>query len=270
MSMDHLAYNRSPRSVDNEIPIFMEPDDYSDNYDQIAGDHFLAIQHGLSNPFIEERMWKRMEASTIKLLRKHASLGRNVLDVGVGLGRLLSQIPEFLRFGTDVSEKYLYEAKCHGIEVCRARAEDLPYKDEYFDVVLCTDVLEHVFDLNEAIGSILRVLKRNGILIIRVPDREDLTPYLMPEYPYRYAHLRSFDLSGLRLLFCRIFRCEFVESEYVFEQHDVKMKIALPQRLKGVVTIALKRITQWSPTLYQWIANTLYHPLEINVVFRKT
>ena len=52
----------------------------------------------------------------------------------------------------------------------------MPYSDESFDVILCTDVLEHVIDLNLCVAKILSVLKKGGLLIIRVPNREDLQP----------------------------------------------------------------------------------------------
>jgi len=55
----------------------------------------------------------------------------------------------------------------------------------------------------------------------RSAEREDLSPYVAPGYPYRYSHLRSFDESGLCLLFSRVFHCEFVETYYAFACYDV-------------------------------------------------
>jgi SAM-dependent methyltransferase len=267
---DDLIYERPPLIIRNDIPIFLEPDVYSENYDKIARDHIDVLLRGVSNPFIEERVWQVMESSTLALLHKYVAPGDRLLDIGVGLGRLLRQVPECRRFGVDISFDYLNEAVQWGIEVCCAPAEDLPYREEFFDVIVCTDVLEHVFDLNKAITNILRVLKKNGILIIRVPDSEDLAPYLAPEYPYRFAHVRSFDEPGLRLLFSRVFGCQFIEGAGAYVQSHVKMKVPLPRKIRGALTMALSIVTRWSSDLYNWSARRFFDPLEINVVFRKS
>ena len=54
----------------------------------------------------------------------------------------------------------------------------MPYEDGFFDAIVACDVLEHVIDLNECCRQILRVLKPGGVLIVRVPFKEDLSPYL--------------------------------------------------------------------------------------------
>ena len=105
-----------------------------------------SMQQGTSNPFIQEEVWRKLEDSTRALLRKYGSPGNKVLDIGVGLGRLLGPLTDFDRYGVDVSFAYLVEAKKQGIEVCCAKTENLPYCQELFDIVVCTDVLEHVFD----------------------------------------------------------------------------------------------------------------------------
>ncbi len=42
-------------------------------------------------------------------------------------------------------------------------AYDIPVKDEHFDTVLCTAVLEHLEEPDKAIKEANRVLKRGGI-----------------------------------------------------------------------------------------------------------
>ena len=57
---------------------------------------------------------------------------------------------------------------------------------------------------------------RGGHLVIRSPDSEDLSGYLEPDYPYRFAHLRRFDEPSFRLLLDRIIGMEVVEVVRVF------------------------------------------------------
>jgi SAM-dependent methyltransferase len=50
-----------------------------------------------------------------------------------------------------------------------ARGEQLPLKENEFDVVLCTQVLEYVPELRQVIAEIHRVLKPGGTLLLSVP-----------------------------------------------------------------------------------------------------
>ncbi len=57
----------------------------------------------------------------------------------------------------------------------KADIQELPFKNETFDVVICNHVLEHVADLSKALSEIKRVLKLGGYAILQVPiemDRE--------------------------------------------------------------------------------------------------
>ncbi|MFX8075194.1 class I SAM-dependent methyltransferase, partial [Acinetobacter baumannii] len=79
--------------------------------------------------------------------------------------------------GIDISLDYLRRAREAGISVCFSRIEDMPYKDGFFDAIVCTDVLEHVLDLNYCTAQILRVLRPGGVLILRVPHNDLLEVY---------------------------------------------------------------------------------------------
>jgi SAM-dependent methyltransferase len=79
--------------------------------------------------------------------------------------------------GIDISEPAVALARCRGVErveagVERVEAMDgaaLTFADESFDVVLASDVLEHIEDEGEALQSWRRVLKPWGRLIVFVP-----------------------------------------------------------------------------------------------------
>lgn len=210
------AYVIRPFAVERGIPIFSEVDGYVENYQQIASDHLQVLKKGeADNPFIETELWQTLEDSTRAILLEHVPGNSRVLDVGVGLGRLLGKLVQYERFGVDISLDYLERAQATGIEVAFARIEDLPYADEYFDAILVCDVLEHVLDLNLCCKQILRVLKPGGLLIVRVPYREDLSGYLSEANVYKYVHLRNFDEYSIRLFFEQIMECEVLSVQEV-------------------------------------------------------
>lgn len=52
------------------------------------------------------------------------------------------------------------------VEICSSKLEELPYKDNLFDLLVCINVLDHVNDFEKCMQEINRVLKKGGILIM--------------------------------------------------------------------------------------------------------
>ncbi len=109
--------------------------------------------------------------------------------------------------GVDISWDYLEIARERGLDVHLYEIEELPW-GPVFDMVLCTDVLEHVFDLNAVVRGLLKVLKPGGYLVVRSPNEEALS---ITTDPYEFVHVRRFDFASMYLLFHVIFECEVVE-----------------------------------------------------------
>lgn len=268
--MNKNVYAREPLETKDGIPVFSRTNEYTNNYEDISHDHLASMAKDGTNPFIAEKVWQEMEQSTIQLIEKYSRPNDAVLDVGVGLGRVLSHFPTLDRYGMDISFGYLKEVQSKGIEVCFAQVEEIPYRPETFDLLLATDILEHVLDLNLGVQKMLSVLKPGGLIIARVPYCEDLSGYLAPENPYKYVHVRSFDESSLRILFERIFDCEWVESTNAvhYAYSGMRLKYRLPrvdQRMRSV----LLRLETLMPRTYQKLTPKLVLPMEINVVVRK-
>lgn len=57
-----------------------------------------------------------------------------------------------------------------------ADARQLPFGDNLFDVVICSELLEHLTNTREALAESLRVLKPNGILLATIP-------FMYPQHP---------------------------------------------------------------------------------------
>ena len=211
--MSNNIYNKEPLYTDNGVSVFSENDNYIENYEKISQDHLSHLAEKGENPFMSEDYWQSLEEVTLKQIVSVLKTGDKILDVGVGLGRLLSQLTlNVEKYGVDISKSYLNEAKNKGINVCLSKIEELPYNDNSFDVIVTTDVLEHVFDLNQCVREIKRVLKPNGYLIVRVPYKEDLSAYVNYDL-YEFIHLRNFDENSLDLFFRKIFNFQFINFE---------------------------------------------------------
>lgn len=264
------CYQRNPLYEENGISVFSKTDDYIVNYEKISTDHLKYFKETGRNPFMEESHWKEIEESTEVIVRKYAlSEEYRIMDVGVGMGRLLERFPTMKRYGMDISRGYLSIARQKGIEVCLSLIEDMPYKKNFFDIVICTDVLEHVMDLNLAVSKILDVVKKDGVVIIRVPYKEDLTAYLSPDCPYELVHLRNFDENNLRLLFEKIFKVRVIEfslAGYTLGPLKFGSHIPLyPTVLRKLLRLAVKLNIKFGNKIAKLICN----PVEINIVVGK-
>jgi SAM-dependent methyltransferase len=105
--------------------------------------------------------------------------GEKVLDVGCNGGELLNKVVgtyEAEGYGLDISDKTIEIAKEHNPfqnQYIVGDAENLPYPDRSFDVVISTDVLEHVPSPQKVLSEIGRVLKPRGRFFIYCISRRN-------------------------------------------------------------------------------------------------
>ena len=123
---------------------------------------------------------ERKESAAAALLRRAEELtngkGR-LLDVGAGRG-------EFLRaalnggwepIGIEPSASFAkHAANYSGAVVRREPIEDCNFENDTFDVVILSAVLEHLYQPNETLREIARVLRPGGALFVDVPNEEGL------------------------------------------------------------------------------------------------
>jgi len=97
-----------------------------------------------------------------------------VLDVGCKHGRLLFKLAPFLNnyefHGLDINPDHIKKNeannKFNNITFQCAPAEDMPYSNEYFDIVVCTNALHHFPQRVRALDEMHRVLKTGGELYL--------------------------------------------------------------------------------------------------------
>ena len=166
---------------------------YTENYDRIARDD-------LDAKVMDERYIENLAANFCEAIDLVPDA--EVCDVGSGKGYLVRKL---LARGAghvtavDISLPYLVRMVGQpGVSPVMANAEALPFA-AHFDVIVATDVLEHVLNVGSFLYSLNRALRSGGRLYVRVPYRENLLSY-SPHLgcPYRFVHLRTYDRPLLR------------------------------------------------------------------------
>jgi len=135
---------------------------------------------------------------------------KSILDVGCGDGRITNRLAgKYPRVvGLDISEAALQHVKT---EKVKASAESLPFSDRSFDLILATELLEHLPKAiyYKAIAEMKRVAKE--WIVISVPWKEQLSIararcVRCGVIFHANNHYRNFDSSSLRQMFCPEFR----------------------------------------------------------------
>lgn len=120
--------------------------------------------------------------------------GKRVLDVACGSGfgsDILLKAGAEQVDGVDVSsEAVKYATETYGQEKinfhCQS-ADDLPFSDDTFDVIVSFETIEHLEDevRKKYLTEIVRVLAPDGIVLISTPNKQITTPWkLKPNNPY--------------------------------------------------------------------------------------
>jgi len=118
----------------------------------------------------------RMWIQRLNGLQRFPSRGK-LLDVGCGEGTFLQLAKDggWQISGTEVSTYAAkYAAKVSGADIFCGELPDAGYPKKSFDVVTMWHVLEHVRDPNGYLKEVHRILKLDGLLVIAVPNRNDL------------------------------------------------------------------------------------------------
>lgn len=186
------------------IPIFLSNadqddrsfNDYVRNYDELS-------KADLKQEIVDGTYLANQAAKLTSYLEGTPT---SILEVGVGQGFLLRKLSQ--RYSTtkitavDISIPFLRHVKSTiaDVECMVANAENLPFMDE-FDWVVASDILEHVINPIDFLLSVNLSLKKNGLMVLRVPFEDNMLQYSkLLGCQYKFAHLRNFSKRNLMLI----------------------------------------------------------------------
>ena len=148
---------------------------------------------------IKPKIWDAtfiLTYSNIKTFRKLLNLIKNkgkikILDLGCGYK------PFEILF-----KDFGFEYEYIGVDFDKENAspdiiidlnyEKLPFENETFDVVILSEVLEHIYNTKNVINEALRVLKKDGFIYIS-------TPFVFPEHGIPYDYFRFTEFFYIKL-----------------------------------------------------------------------
>ena len=166
-SHDHST--TTPRSI-TDFPTETEWAEWvRDYYRDIETYDWVDVADNLRGP---EALFHRNRRRTVRRLLRRFGAQAPMLDAGCGTGLNLASLPAG-SVGIDLNPRNLalIRERLPDHEVVQGDIEAMPFADQSFCTVVCTEVLEHVPYPGTALGEIRRVLRPGGLLIGSVPCR---------------------------------------------------------------------------------------------------
>lgn len=129
-------------------------------------------ESNLSVPaFIEQRA-----AEIVAEFSPYKKCGR-MLDIGFGAGTLLKagQKAGWQPFGLEVSLPAVEQARSRGFETFHGSLEESAYPDSHFDVVMASEILEHLPDPLADLREIARIIRPGGLFWATTPSARGIS-----------------------------------------------------------------------------------------------
>jgi dolichol-phosphate mannosyltransferase len=125
------------------------------DYDHRAFDSWIPLQ----------RYWQR---ARFRVIRGMVDGSTRILDIGCGSSRILQSLPQAV--GLDMQIRKLRWLRAPGRQLVAGSLSQLPFGDQTFDAVICSEVIEHIAREEIDLTDMVRVLAPGGTLVLGTPD----------------------------------------------------------------------------------------------------
>jgi len=236
---------------------------------------------------------------TVNYNKLNIKPGYKILDMGCGSGRHtcgVYQLKNITAIGVDLDLNDLKEAaqklayhdsiKAHGggnWALSVADIRQIPFQNESFDLVICSEVLEHIIDDKAAISELERVLKPNCNLVVSVPRYwpERICWALSDSYVNadKGGHVRIYNRQNLIKLIKKQTDLKFILYHHAHSIHSpfwwLKCLIGPSKKDSALINIYHKLLV-WDLMEKPWITqfiDKLFNPIagkSVVLYFKKT
>lgn len=179
-------------------------------YDSVRGDVRFRAAKSL---FLPRRIWYSRKDG--KIVNKVVSMkgavaeSTEILDVGFGSGNSLEDLLNFGFFrltGIDVSKASVnfLRNRNRSIDPIRADAQALPLASDSIDVIICSEVIEHLRRPQECLNEFFRVLRYGGIVVMTTPAPSLLWNFIEAAWTHvrrEQLEIHHTIMSGNRLMY---------------------------------------------------------------------
>ena len=160
-------------------------------------EHEFYCEHYLEN----EKLYRGFARGMVGIAQRYKNKGR-LLDIGCSVGFVLDESKKigFEGEGLELNKKAVDIARSKGFEVKCCDLDKAGYQENNFDVVVLNHILEHIVEPNIFLQEIKRIFKREGILIIGVPNHASLVAGIYRTRWYGWGlpeHIWHFDKKSL-------------------------------------------------------------------------
>jgi len=188
-----------------------------------------------------------------------------ILDVGCGDGVLTSVLhticPSSYIVGVDTNLLRLDRAEkaLPDVKFLKADARELPFEDNYFNIVLLHHVIEHIPEDEKVLNEICRVMAPGGTLILSVPNEGDVIGKLRDHVIQRKIlkatdHVHFYDANNMTSLINKIEGLELLHVDVVggsfIPHHGLHMLAMRSKLLFDVSESMAKAIPSFADSLF--------------------
>lgn len=182
---------------------------------------------------------KRVEPRKVRLIQREVPPCYIIFDLGAGPG---VYIPHLLKkakhvVALDINKKNSTEVAQKGYEIVLADAKNLPFRNEAFDVLWASEIVEH-FESLKPLDELERVTSK--IILITMPNP------LSPHFKRDPTHLLKYSVISLEKYFKK--RSKTTPNKYVIRGLGFD-EIPIPKSLKLITTLATWFIPVLAPTI---------------------
>lgn len=193
-----------PRPSKNELPEFYKSEKY--------------ISHTDSKNSLFDKVYQNVKSfmlqKKLKWIENEKEGRGKLLDIGAGTGDFLAEAKKkgYQVFGVEPNSGAKELALKKGISL---QENTFSFPDEEFDVITLWHVLEHVPDLENQINELFRILKKDGLLVIAVPNFKSHDAKVYEEHWAAFdvpRHLYHFSRTSIQKIFSE-FQFQVVEEK---------------------------------------------------------